>query len=143
MATTDPADQTNVELVRAVFETWNDGDVADVAPFVSDEIEWLEVEGRPEYGRATEVRGKGAVQSGLEALFETWQEYRLEPETVRDASDGRVLAVVREIARGRASGLEVESRWGYLMTIRDGRLTRVEAYRDPDRALEASGLGGS
>jgi ketosteroid isomerase-like protein len=43
-----------------------------------------------------------------------------------------------EMARGRTSGLEVESRWGYLITVRDGLITRVEAYRDADRALEAA-----
>ena len=131
----------NVELVRAAFEVWNDGEVADVAPFVAEGIEWLEVEGRPETAAGAEIRGKGAVQSGLEDLFETWQEYRLEPETIQDAGDGRVFAVLREFARGRASGAEVESRWGYLITVRDGKLTRVEAYRDPERAAEAAGLG--
>jgi ketosteroid isomerase-like protein len=70
-------------------------------------------------------------------VFDAWESYRLEPEEVRDVDEERVLAIVREIARGRSSGLEVESRWGYLMTIRDGLVVRVEAYRDADRAVEA------
>jgi len=48
-----------------------------------------------------------------------------------------VLAIVREVARGRTSGLEVESRWGYVITVRAGRIARVEAYRDPRQALVA------
>jgi ketosteroid isomerase-like protein len=47
--------------------------------------------------------------------------------------------VVREVARGRSSGLEVDSRWGYVITIRAGRIAQVEAYRDPRQALEAIG----
>jgi ketosteroid isomerase-like protein len=70
-------------------------------------------------------------------VFDAWESYCLEPEEVRDVDEERVLAIVREIARGRSSGLEVESRWGYLMTIRDGLVVRVEAYRDADRAVEA------
>jgi ketosteroid isomerase-like protein len=70
-------------------------------------------------------------------VFDAWESYRLEPEEVRDVDEERVLAIVREIARSRSSGLEVESRWGYLMAIRDGLVVRVEAYRDADRAVEA------
>ena len=62
-------------------------------------------------------------------------------QEVRPIGDDRVLAILREVARGRTSGVEVESRWGYVITLRDGRLARVEAYRDPARALEAAGLG--
>ena len=132
----------NVELVRRIFDAWNGGELEEVVPFVAEGIEWLEVEGRPETAPGAELRGRGVVQSQLEPLFETWQEYRLEPEEVRDAGGDRVLAILREVARGRVSGAEVDSRWGYVMTVRDGRLTRVEAYRDPARAIEASGLAG-
>jgi ketosteroid isomerase-like protein len=132
----------NVNLVRAIFDAWNSGDLEDVVPFVAEGLEWLEVEGRPETAPGAEIRGRERVRSQLETLFETWQHYRLEPEEVRDAGDDRVVAVLREVARGRASGAEVESRWGYLMTIREGKLTRVEAYRDPQKALEAAGVTG-
>jgi ketosteroid isomerase-like protein len=107
--------------------------------FVAEEMEWLEVEGVPDVEGA-ERRGREEVLSSLESLFETWQQYRLEPREVRAIGDHRVLALVREVARGRASGIEVSGNWGYVMTIRDGKLARVEAYRDPAKALEAAGL---
>jgi ketosteroid isomerase-like protein len=47
---------------------------------------------------------------------------------------------VREVARGRVSGAEVEGHWGYVTSFRDGRIARVEAYREPQRALKAAGL---
>jgi ketosteroid isomerase-like protein len=50
---------------------------------------------------------------------------------------------VREIARGRASGVEVDSRWGYLITVEEGQIVRVEAYRDAARALQMAGIGES
>ena len=59
---------------------------------------------------------------------------------MRALDDDRVVAVVREVARGRASGIEVAGDWGYVMTIRDGRLARVEAYRNAENALAAVGL---
>ena len=72
-------------------------------------------------------------------MFDTWQSYRLEPEELRMAGD-RVIAIVREVARGRSSGLEVEGRWGYVISVSGDRIKRVEAYRDPAQALEAAGL---
>jgi ketosteroid isomerase-like protein len=64
----------------------------------------------------------------------------LDVEQLHDLGD-RVVAIVREVARGRASGVEVDGRWGYLITVRDGEMTRIEAYRDAAVALEVAGLG--
>jgi len=130
----------NVEIVKRVFNAWNEGTLEDVLPFVADGLEWLEMEGGQIDNTGAEVRGKAQVVSMLESLYETWQLYRLEPEDVRAAGEDRVVAVLREVARGRASGVDVTSRWGYLITFRDGQLARVEAYRNPDQALEAVGL---
>jgi hypothetical protein len=132
--------QANVEVVRAVFDAWNGGELGDVAAFAAEGIEWLEVEGRPVAEPGAELRGNATVRSMLESLFDAWESYRLEPEEIRDAGDDRVVAILQEIARGRASGAEVASRWGYLITLRDGKVVRVEAYREARQALEAAGL---
>lgn len=62
----------------------------------------------------------------------------VEVELIAEAGD-RVLAVVREIAKGRASGMEIDGRWGYLVTVDDGLIARIEAYRDPAVALQLAG----
>lgn len=127
--------------MNALFDAWNDRGLADVGELVSEEVVWLEVEGAPDLeGEAR--RSRDELMSSLEELFETWQQYRLEPQEVRAVDDERVLALVREVARGRASGVEVAGDWGYVMTVRDGKLTRVEAYRDPAKALAAAGGPG-
>jgi ketosteroid isomerase-like protein len=126
----------NVEIVRAVLDAWNEHRLDSVSDLISDDITWLEVEGRLE-SAGSELRGRGNVLAGMDS--EVWQSYRLEPESVVELK-GRVLAILREIGRGRASGLEVEGRWGYVVTVRDGRIERVEAYRDPLEALAAIGV---
>jgi ketosteroid isomerase-like protein len=128
--------QGDVELVRAVFEAWNSGDLDRFTDLLSEDIEWHEIGGRPE---REQTRGRGTLRAGLESLFETWEYYRLEPEEILDAED-RVVAVLREVARGRASGLEIEGLWGYVITVQGGKVVRVEAYRDPRQALSAAGL---
>ena len=127
--------QADVTLVRRLFDAWNDGDMDAVNAFFADDIEWHEVGGRLDRPGSL---GREELGRGLASLFDTWQSYRLEPEELRIVGD-RVFAIVREVARGRTSGLEVDSRWGYVISVSGDRITRVEAYRDAAQALEAAG----
>ena len=94
---------------------------------------WLEPEG-------AEVRGREPLRRNLAGLLDAWESYRLELVEVHDAGD-RVVAVVRELARGRASGVEVGSLWGYLITVTYGRLGLGSRRScEPALALAAAGL---
>jgi ketosteroid isomerase-like protein len=128
--------QADVEIVRELFDIWNDGDLEAVKAFFAEDVQWREIGGRLDRPQSLD---RETLAQGLDSLFETWQSYRLEPEEVRLVGD-RVLAIVCEVARGRASGLEVEGRWGYVITVRDERIARVEAHRDPDEARVQAGL---
>ena len=128
----------NVELVESAFAAWNRGDIAAFASHVAADIAWLEVSGRPE-STGTEYYGRDRLQRSLDGLFEAWESYHLDVERI-EAVDDRVVAIVREVARGRTSGMEIDGRWGYVVTVGDGEIARVEAYRDHVRALQAVGL---
>jgi ketosteroid isomerase-like protein len=128
----------DVELVESAFDAWNRGDIDSFAGHAADDVAWLEVSGRPE-GAPTERRGRDRMRKSLESLFDAWESYQIEVERIEEAGE-RVLAVVREVARGRASGMEIDGRWGYLITVEDGRIVRIEAYRDAAQALQLAGL---
>jgi ketosteroid isomerase-like protein len=66
----------------------------------------------------------------------------IEPETILDVDDERVLALVRVSSTGRGSGVEVELRPAHEFTLRDGLIVRFKAYRHRDDALEATGMRG-
>jgi ketosteroid isomerase-like protein len=51
----------------------------------------------------------------------------------------RVLTLTHMRGRGR-DGIEVVLEMGHLWTFRDGRIARMEAFADPQQALEAVGL---
>jgi ketosteroid isomerase-like protein len=72
-------------------------------------------------------------------IGEAWDEFRLEAEEYFAAGEG-VVAFVRAVGRGRGSGVEVDFRSAWLMTLRDGRVVRARLYRDRTKALEAAGL---
>jgi ketosteroid isomerase-like protein len=136
-----PVSNESIELVKSAFDAWNRGDFDTFANHLAEDVAWLEVSGRPE-GGAAERLGRDRLRQSLESLFDAWESYRLEVQQIHDVGD-RVVAVVREVARGRASGVEIDGLWGYLIAVGDGEIVRIEAYRDAQVALERAGLGKS
>ena len=65
--------------------------------------------------------------------------YGFETEEIRDCGE-HVLVVVRENARGKASGAVVDARIYQVMTFREGRVLRYQEFYDETQALEAVGL---
>jgi ketosteroid isomerase-like protein len=139
MAQTEHVD--NLALVKSAFDAWNKGDIDAFAGHAAEDVAWLEVSGRPE-GAPTERLGRDRMRKSLESLFDAWESYHIEVERIEEVGE-RVVAVVREVARGRASGMQIDSRWGYMVSVEDGLIARIEAYRDPTQALQMAGLGES
>jgi ketosteroid isomerase-like protein len=52
----------------------------------------------------------------------------------------RVLLVVRLVAQGRDSGVEVTARSAIIWTIRAGKILRAKLFQNKVEALEAAGL---
>jgi ketosteroid isomerase-like protein len=127
----------NLRIVQTLLDAWNSGSLDSVQELVSDDMEWLEIGGM--LGAAgAELRGWDRLREGRDSIFDVFQSYQLELETTFEEGD-RVVAIVKETARGRSSGAEVGTRFGYVITVRDGKVARVEAYRDPDQAISAAG----
>jgi len=129
------ADSESVAIVRSSMEAWNERDLESLSRYVDPALEWIEIEEAPDMG---DRRGRAAVERITRDLEAAFEDYRLEPQKIEQLQDGRVAAVVRESGRGRGSGAEVASLYGYIITLREGKLARIEAYRDPSVALEAA-----
>ena len=91
----------------------------------------------------------GGIQRGREAVGDrartwagTFSEYSFELEEVVDAGE-QVVVVYRDRGRGQTSGVEVKHRWGLLVSVDGGRITRTVFYPSPEDALEAAGLSSS
>ena len=69
----------------------------------------------------------------------TWAELRLEADEFRDLGED-VLMIGRLHAKGRESGVEIESPIAWLSTLRARRIVRSRGYLDPQEALKAAGL---
>jgi ketosteroid isomerase-like protein len=125
----------NLDLVRSIYADWERGDYSRV-DWADPEIE-LEFVGGPDPGRST---GLPAIAQAWRTWLESWSVYRAEAETVREVDDTRVLVLIREVGRGKASGIDVENQNANVLEISDGKVTRIALYPSCDRALADLGL---
>jgi ketosteroid isomerase-like protein len=135
----------NVELVRRFYaELASEGSPREfeqrltddaLGRFLASEIEWVPV---PDSLLAVErYRGFDGVRRFWSEFLSAWDSYRVEPLQFDDAGDQ--VAVVVHIV-GRTHRLEVEETRSSLLTVRDGRVVRVDSFADPEGAREAAGL---
>jgi ketosteroid isomerase-like protein len=129
--------QENVDAFRGVIEAINERGPDAGFDLYDAELEFRE---DPKFPEATVYRGRDEVVRNFREFTASFEYYRFEIEDVRDAGGDKVMAVLRERARGKASGLEVDRRSGWVTTFRDGRVLSFEIYLDPADALEAVGL---
>jgi ketosteroid isomerase-like protein len=135
----------NVELVRRLYaELASEGSPREfdqrltddaLGRFLDSGIEWVAV---PDSLLAVEsYRGFDGVRRVWSEFLSAWESYRVEPLRFHDAGD-QVAVVVRIV--GQTHELVVEETRSSLLTVRDGRVVRVESFADPEGAREALGL---
>jgi ketosteroid isomerase-like protein len=97
--------------------------------------------------QAAEVLGTVGTFHGhagwLELMAEVREAFdavRLEPRRLVAAPPDRIVVFVRLSARGRASGVSVDTPIAIVVTIRGGRAGRLDIYREPAEAVAAVGL---
>lgn len=104
------------------------------------ELDLSEFEGWPE---ERVYRGRDGMLRFWQAYLTAWEEISWEFERFIAAGE-RVVVLLRQRARGRASGAwTVLPLYGQVWTLRDGRVVRLETYTDPAAALRAAGIYGS
>ena len=131
---------SNEQLIRRLLEAWNRRDLESVAPLLASDFEWIEWEESLVDAPAGQ-RGARAIELVTEDIDEGFEGYRADVVEYQDLDSERALVIMAERAQGSASGADVSTRFGYLVTVRDGKVARVVAYRDPDAARAAGGAG--
>ena len=130
--------QENVELVRAICTPWERGDFS-ASEWAHPEIEFVLADG-PTPG----------TWAGVPAMTAAWREalsafdgLDVEVEQYVPINGERVLVLMHNRGRGKASGFELgelQTRGANVFHISGGKVTRLVAYWDRERALEAVGL---
>ena len=123
----------NVELVKRAFQATVEKDYATVNTLFHADHVLVPFAGRVE----GEARGAPGFRDLLKKYSDLDWEWTYEIEGAVDLSGQRVLVVGNFHGHGSASGIDLEQRLWYLVTVRDGKVWRSVAYTDPDDAIKA------
>lgn len=127
-----PIPHANIEIVGRLIGAWSQRDLDAVLEAMHPQCEVRGIE-------ATEtLRGHDGVAAGFRDWFEAFDEFAIEPEDFIAHGD-RVLVPMRQRARGKGSGLEIEQRFYQLFTLRDGKVFRFEEYSEEADVWKALG----
>jgi len=83
------------------------------------------------------------MAKGWGEFLRAWDDLRAEPEEYRELDSERVLVLVRNTGRGKASGVdvgEIHSKAANLFHVNDGKVTKIILYWDRENALVDLGL---
>ena len=125
----------NVEIIRRGYEHWTaTGEIRAHPDFVWDvsALGWTE--------QQVYAGAEGANRFNAE-WADAWDDWELELEDLIDAGD-RVVAIVNQRGRSKATGIPVGMRFAQVWAFRDGQAIRMQMYASVEEALEVAGLAG-
>ena len=122
-----------MDTLRRSYEALNAGDVDAALEALAPDAVWRE---SPELPGGDEFRGREALRGFLGDFLAEWREFHQEIEDVVPAGD-RIAVLIHLIAVGRGSGIEADTRYAHVWTMRDGKGIRVEGHRDQEAALRS------
>jgi ketosteroid isomerase-like protein len=126
--------QANVEVVRRAiaYEYYGVGDRAEAEAIFDPRVVLNPID-------EDASSGFDAMRADMERWASAFDELKVTIEELIDAGD-RVVVVAHHRGRGRASGVEVDTRFYEVYALHGGKVSRVDEYADRAEALEAAGL---
>jgi ketosteroid isomerase-like protein len=129
---------SNLDLARRIFADWERGDWSST-DWADPAVEYHIADG-PLPGVAI---GVAAMAETWQQWLSAWEHFRLAVEEYRELEGERVLVLTRYGGRGKTSGADIGVMWtnsATLLYVRDGKVTKLVAYNDRDRAFADLGL---
>jgi ketosteroid isomerase-like protein len=130
--------QEKAEIVRRTLQAFADGGLDAMAEFWDPDIDWRAAEGAID--DVGEMRGPIAVRRYVQDWIDTFDDFSVVVEELRDVGDDRVLAIQRLNGRAKLSGTQTDLRYAVVYTVRGAKVVRAREYLGVDEALEAVGL---
>ena len=121
----------NVDVVRNMLRDYVRGDYEAALPAFAPEVEVVTSLER--------FHGPAGVVEEARRWEEMWIDYRFEVQALVDACD-KVVLLYRQVGKAKESGAVVEERAGWVYTLSEGKIVRVEMFQDRATALRAGGL---
>jgi ketosteroid isomerase-like protein len=132
----------NVEIVRSMYERLNQtGDPEEglsyLDPAIEFEISWRSGRDSADF---RVLHGIDEVREAIVEILDPFEDWRYEIHELHDAGDD-VVAILEVLVRPKESSAEISTgRFGYVFTLRGGKIVRVQDFPEPAEALRAAGL---
>ena len=131
--------EENIATVQRGIEAWNRLDLDGFMEMWHADAEW-----RPAFPKGTEgaggvFRGRDGIREAWVNVRAAWAEYRVEAESARIVGED-LLVLGRIYARGKTSGIEIDSAWSAVVRFQDGLAVYAWDWLDHRPALQAVGL---
>jgi ketosteroid isomerase-like protein len=124
--------QENVEIIRRGYEVFEATREIRAHPDLVWDVSNLGWPDRQLYHGPA-----GAMQFNAEWAG-AWDDWELVPEDYVDAGE-RVVVIVNQRGRSKATGIPVEMRFAQVWTLRDGQAIRMQLYASVEEALAVVG----
>jgi ketosteroid isomerase-like protein len=124
-----------LDIVRQSAERWNAGDFESMFELYADDMVAVTGEHWPEANVTME--GKDAFRESTRDWLSVWESIQLETDHV-EAYGERVVAQGKWRSTGRVSGVEGTMPIHMVLTVRNGKIARLEYYPDHERAVAAA-----
>jgi len=127
--------ENNTRIVKDFFAAIGGGDSDSLLALVAEDIEWIiPGEGWPLAG--THRRHAGVAYALGRASEEVETIYPKPPEFI--AQGDRVIVVGVATGKIKATGKPFKDEWVFDITVRDGKVTRIQEYIDTQALARAS-----
>jgi ketosteroid isomerase-like protein len=132
--------EENVQVVKDFFAAVGRGDKQGLLALVAEDIEWI-IPGE-DWPLAGTHRGHNGLENVLQkASAEIETTYPKPPEFV--AQGDRVLVVGVATGKIKATKKTFEDHWVFDITLRDGKVTKIQEYIDTQALARASEMDAS
>lgn len=130
--------QEDLGVARRMVRAMNRGDVEEVVRFSTEDVVMITAR--------SAIQGPFVGHKGVREFFadnaENFELFQVHISDLRDLGDSRVLSIGTIHIRGHGGGVEMEIPTAGIMTLRGGKVSRWEDFREGRAALEAARLEG-
>jgi ketosteroid isomerase-like protein len=128
--------QADLEALQRIYERRSEGDWRAGQEALSEDVVFVADD--PTTGRST-YHGPGGVTHYMREFLSSWRFVRHVAHEFVEKGD-RVFVAARQMGAGKQSGVEAEQPMFAVWTFRDGKVIRLEHFRDRAAALDAAEL---
>jgi len=131
--------ERNVEFTRRSLGAWIAGDRSGVIEALAGDIE---VFVPSELANTGSYRGKDEFVRWIADWDEAWANLDLDVRDLTPVGDRHVIALLRQSATGRGSGIPVEMELAFLTDVGDGKIAALHLYSTVEEARQGASHPG-